>query len=260
MIIYPKCKVNVGLRILRKREDRFHDLESLFLDSSSPSDILEIVESSKLSIKLYGAELDCAPEDNICIKAYNLIKQNYNIPPVEIHLMKRIPSGAGLGGGSSNGSCTLIVLDKLFGLNLSEERLATLSASLGSDCPYFIYAHSQTDNRFNPVLVTGRGDRLRRLSIPALDDIRVEIHTPDIFVSTAEAYMGVTPQIPPIPIEQILEMPIESWRDHLKNDFESHIFRKYPILGDIKRDLYARGALYASMSGSGSSLFGLFRV
>ncbi|MDP3452589.1 MAG: 4-(cytidine 5'-diphospho)-2-C-methyl-D-erythritol kinase [Bacteroidales bacterium] len=260
MIIFPKCKVNIGLRIIEKRSDGYHNLESLFLDCDTPSDILEIVESDELSFSIYGSELDCKPQDNICIKAYNLLNKEFNLPGAEIHLNKAIPSGAGLGGGSSDGACTLILLNRLYSLGLDTYKLAGYAAVLGSDCPFFIYAHNEKGRERNPMIVKGRGDILEDVHIPHLEGYSVRIVTPPVFISTARAYSGITPKQPKLSIEKILSMPVEIWRDYLENDFEQDIFREYPLLAQYKEELYQSGAVYASMSGSGSSLFGLFKL
>ena len=258
MIIFPKCKINIGLQVIEKRSDGYHNLESLFCDVNSPCDILEIVESEKLSFSIYGTSLDCSPDENICIKAYNLLSKDYIIPPAEIHLYKSIPSGAGLGGGSSDGACTLILLNKLFDLGIDNNTLTAYAATLGSDCPFFIYAHLFEERERNPMIVSGRGDILEKIELPVMDELEIKIVTPPVFISTMQAYGGVVPKVPATPLRDILKLPVEVWRDYLFNDFEKHIFEKYPQLAEYKEQLYKEGALYASMSGSGSSLFGLF--
>ena len=259
MILFPRSKVNIGLRVTEKRADGYHNLESLFCDVAQPCDILEIVESDELSFSVYGKAPDCRTEDNICIKAYNLLKSDFNIPGAEIHLYKSIPFGAGLGGGSSDGSGTLILLNKLYNLGLETDELCNLSAKLGSDCPFFIYANSKAEGEIASMVVRGRGDILEPIDIPALNDYFIEIVTPPVFVSTAEAYSGITPKQPENRLDDLLQMPVECWKDYLHNDFEDHIFKKYPLLNEYKEVLYSKGAVYASMSGSGSSIFGLFR-
>ncbi len=260
MILFPKCKVNIGLRVVEKRIDGYHNIESLFLDCDSPSDILEIVESRELSFSIYGSKLDCLPQDNICIKAYNLLNSRFKMPGAEIHLYKKIPSGAGLGGGSSDGACTLILLNRLYNLRLDNDKLAFYASQLGSDCPFFIYAHNNRDSERNPMIVTGRGEILEGIEIPQLKGYYVKIVTPEVFISTARAYAGVTPKKPKESIKEILKLPVDQWREYLKNDFESSIFDEFPTLANHKEELYRSGAVYASMSGSGSSLFGLFKV
>ncbi len=260
MIIFPKCKINIGLQIIEKRSDGYHNLESLFCDVNSSCDILEIVESDKLSFSIYGRELNCTPDENICIKAFKLLNKDYKIPPAEFHLYKNIPSGAGLGGGSSDGACTLILLNKLFELGIDKDTLVSYASKLGSDCPFFIYAHLGLEGDINPMIVSGRGDVLEKIDLPVLAGLQIKIVTPPLFVSTAEAYGRIIPKLPTIPLREILKMPLEHWRAHLFNDFEKHIFEMYPELALYKEELYNQGAVYASMSGSGSSIFGLFRA
>lgn len=250
MIFFPNAKINLGLDIIEKRPDGFHNIETLFVPCPEYSDVLEVLYADELSIHLYGIPLDGDPMENLCVKAYRLFAGIYDISPVAIHLYKKIPVGSGLGGGSSDAAATLILLNRMFSLGLTDEVLAGHAASLGSDCPFFIY------NR--PMFATGRGEVLSPVEI-ALDDYRIEVVTPDIFISTKEAYAGVTPRKPEVSILEILKKPVEEWRGLLKNDFEESLFLKYPGLAAEKEALYARGAVYASMSGSGSSLYGLFK-
>ncbi len=259
MILYPRSKINLGLRIVEKRDDGYHNLESLFCDLTNPCDILEIVESDNLSLSLYGEGLDCNLNDNICVKAFNLLKDDFNLPGAEIHLYKKIPSGSGLGGGSSDGAATLIILNRLYNLNIGFEELCAMSAKLGSDCPFFIHSNSSKEGEITTILAKGRGEILEPIGITLLKDYKVKLVNPDIFISTAEAYKGIVPKKPSVPIEEILQMPVEMWRDNLYNDFEYHIFKKYPQLKRYKEELYSEGAVYASMSGSGSTLYGLFK-
>lgn len=294
MIIYPKAKINLGLRVIEKREDGFHNLESLFVSVPDCTDILEIVESDKLSFSLYGAELDCEPGANICEKAFKLLAKDFYIPGAEIHLFKRIPSGAGLGGGSSDGACTLILLNKLFNLGLDSALLQHYASLLGSDCPYFILAHEDPSNAYSPVIVTGRGEILERYPLAVLNELKIKIVSPNIFISTAEAYSGIVllksithqttilsqpqhsinqaieesaqphgsiPQVnnSALKLKEILQLPPQKWKAALVNDFEKHLFKIHPELQRQKDLLYQQGAIYASMTGSGSSLFGLFK-
>ncbi len=250
MIFFPNAKINLGLDIIEKRPDGFHNIETLFVPHTECYDILEVLYAEKFSIHLYGIPLEGDPMDNLCVKAFRLMEKIYDIPPVSIRLYKKIPVGAGLGGGSSDAAGTLILLNRMYSLGLSNEVLAGHAASLGSDCPFFIY------NR--PMYATGRGEMLSPVEL-ALDDYRIELVTPDIFISTKEAYSGVTPRRPAVPISEIIKKPVEEWRGILKNDFEESLFLRYPSLAAEKEALYARGAVYASMSGSGSSLYGLFK-
>lgn len=269
MLIYPKAKINLGLRVIGKRDDGFHNLESLFVSVPECTDILEIVESDNLSFSLYGAKLDCEPGANICEKAFKLLSQDFDIPGAEIHLFKRIPSGAGLGGGSSDGACTLIILNKLFNLGLDCVALQHYASLLGSDCPYFILAHQESSNKYSPVIVTGRGEILERYPLAVLNEFKIKIVSPNIFISTAEAYSGISLALnrqscrhlnkSVKEFKDILQLPPQEWKRELVNDFEKHLFEKYPELQRQKELLYQQGAIYASMTGSGSSIFGLFK-
>jgi 4-diphosphocytidyl-2-C-methyl-D-erythritol kinase len=250
MIFFPNAKINLGLDIIEKRPDGFHNIETLFVPCPEYCDILEVLYAEKFSMHLYGPALDGDPMDNLCAKAYHLMAKIYDLPPVAIHLYKKIPVGAGLGGGSSDAAATLILLNRMFSLDLNDDVLAGHAASLGSDCPFFIYNL--------PMYATGRGEVLSPVDI-SLDDYRIELVTPDIFISTKEAYAGVTPRKPVVSILDIIKRPVEEWRGLLKNDFEESLFLKYPGLAAEKEALYARGAVYASMSGSGSALYGLFK-
>lgn len=249
MILFPNAKVNLGLNVVAKRSDGYHDIETLFVPCTQLFDILEVVEQKESSLHLYGIPVVGDVEDNLCMKAYRLLQEKHSIPAVGIQLYKKIPMGAGLGGGSSDAANTLIAINKLFSLDLSDDTLAEYAAQLGSDCPFFIYNV--------PMFATGRGEILRQYDI-SLSQYRIEIVSPSVFVSTKEAYQGLTPHKPEVPLLEALSRPIEEWKDVVVNDFEESIFKKYPILAKEKEALYERGALYASMSGSGSSLFGIF--
>ncbi|MFA6334140.1 MAG: 4-(cytidine 5'-diphospho)-2-C-methyl-D-erythritol kinase [Bacteroidales bacterium] len=256
MIVYPNAKINIGLKVIGKRPDGFHNLETFFFPVEL-TDILEIVESGKTTLTLYGIELKGNPEENLCVKAYKLLAGELNLPPVEMHLLKRIPTGAGLGGGSSDAAYTLIALDKLFKLNLDSETLASYAARLGSDCPFFIYSRSLKREEGEGMFAEGRGEILTPFTIPQLAGFKVKIELPPVFVSTAEAYGEVTPCKPQTSLKEQLLKPVEEWKDTVKNDFESSVFKKHPLIGEYKQQLYKQGAVYASMSGSGSAVFGL---
>jgi 4-diphosphocytidyl-2-C-methyl-D-erythritol kinase len=258
MITFPKAKVNIGLQITEKRPDGFHNLETLFFPADI-CDILEVVEAPSDSFNLHGIKLDGNPHDNLCIKAYNLLKREFNLPPVEIHLYKKIPAGAGLGGGSSDAANTLILLNKLFALNLSAEVLAEYALQLGSDCPYFIYAKELDANVPQALYGTGRGDLLTKIDVPSLKGYKIKIKVPNVFVSTAVAYSNVTPQKPVVELKKLLELPIEEWRENIINDFEKSVFKMFPLIEEYKLQMYREGAVYASMSGSGSAVFGIFK-
>lgn len=250
MVSFPGCKINLGLHVIRKRPDGYHDLETCFYPVPW-QDILEIIPEETLSFTSSGAPIPGATEDNLCLRAYHLLKADFDLPPVSIHLHKVLPMGAGLGGGSSDGAHTLRTLNALFSLNLSPDTLAAYAARLGSDCAFFIHEA--------PRMGTGRGEILAPVSV-SLKDKYLLIVRPDIHVSTAEAYAGVTPKVPAQDLRTILENePPEAWRDRVYNDFEASVFSRYPAIAEVKEALYAAGALYASMSGSGAAVFGIFR-
>lgn len=257
MILYPNAKINIGLKVIERRSDGFHNLETFFFPIDL-TDILEIVESDKTTLKLYGIELNGIPEENLCIKAYNLLAGEFKLPPVEIHLYKRIPAGAGLGGGSSDAAHTLRALNKLFNLNLSNDTLARYAAKLGSDCPFFIYSHKLNREEGEGMFAEGRGEILSPYIVPQLKGMNIKIEIPPVFVSTAEAYSGIIPNKPQTSLKKLLLEPVETWKNTISNDFESSVFKKHPLIGEYKQEFYKRGAVYASMSGSGSALFGIF--
>jgi 4-diphosphocytidyl-2-C-methyl-D-erythritol kinase len=249
MVAFPPCKINLGLHILRKRGDGYHDLETCFL-AVPWSDMLEIIPAQAFSFTTSGLDVPGNPADNLCVRAYNLLKVDFNLPPVQIHLHKIIPTGAGLGGGSSDAAYTLRLLNTICELNLTTEQLAAYAARLGSDCAFFIYDQ--------PMLGTGRGEILEPLAL-GLKGKYLAICKPDIHVSTAEAYAGVTPQVPATNIKVILTTkPFEEWWFYLKNDFEASVMVKHPAIRNTKDKFYAQGARYASMSGSGAAVFALF--
>ena len=297
MITNPNVKINLGLNILRKREDGFHDLETLFVPYFDISDTLEIVvgddysrtsaflftkygkltpakgegvfgreiedndapkivqgisDDGKLMITIARAEgVDWDPLKDLTAKAYNILAEDFQLPPVKIFLEKTSPVGAGLGGGSADAAFALKMLNELCTLELTEEQLAGYAARLGSDCAFFIY------NR--PMIGEGRGEMLTEYPI-GLEEFDLQVLTPEgISVSTKDAYSGIRPHLPEIPLREALSKPVEEWDGILVNDFEETVFVKYPELAAIKRSLYDLGAVYASMSGSGSALFALYR-
>ena len=306
MITNPNVKINLGLNILRKREDGFHDLETLFVPYFGITDTLEIItgddysrtsaalfakygegvpasqgsvkpegvfgveamesdapkivqgisEDGKLMITIARAEgVDWDPLKDLCAKAYMLLAADFELPSVKIFLEKTSPVGAGLGGGSADAAFTLKMLDEMFALGLSEQQLAEYAARLGSDCPLFIY------NR--PMIGEGRGEILTDFDLDECldpDQYEIQVITPaGVAVSTAEAYSGIVPQQPDVPLRDALALPVEDWDGNLVNDFEITVFEKHPELAAIKKSLYDCGAVYASMSGSGSALFAVYR-
>lgn len=278
MITNPNVKINLGLNILRKREDGFHDLETLFVPYSGISDTLEIIvgdDYSRTSAALFGKYapdmiaqaisedgrlmitiarkegVDWDPLKDLTAKAYHMLAEEFDLPPVKIFLEKTSPVGAGLGGGSADAAFALVMLNELCGLHLSERQMASYASRLGSDCAFFIY------NR--PMIGEGRGEILTEYNLD-LEGYDLQVLTPEgISVSTKDAYGGIKPHLPEVPLKEVLSRPVEEWEGILVNDFEETVFVKYPELAAIKRSLYDSGAVYASMSGSGSALFALYK-
>lgn len=249
MISFPPCKINLGLNVVSKRSDGYHNIETCFYPVPW-TDVLEIIIADRFSFTASGNSIPGDANTNLCIKAYNLLKQAFNLAPVAIHLHKVIPTGAGLGGGSSDGAHALRILNRLFNLDLSNEKLKAYALRLGSDCPFFI--------EDKPMLGTGRGEVLTNLSVNLSGKFLVLVK-PDVHVSTADAYSGVRPMPSSQGVKDIIEQKtIVEWKDFLKNDFEESVFNKYPLIKGIKEKLYQHGAVYASMSGSGSAVVGIF--
>ena len=279
MIAYPNVKLNLGLHVVRRREDGYHDLETLFVPYPGLHDTLEIItgdDFSRTSARLqetYGAEqlaqgitpdgklmvtiarkegVDWDPLKDLTVKAYGVLAEQYKLPPMKIYLEKTSPVGAGLGGGSADAAFALRMIAEIAGLELSDRELAGFAARLGSDCAFFIY------NR--PMLGTGRGEILEPFDID-LSGYRLDIVVPQgISVSTADAYRGIVPKKPDLPLREVLAHPVTEWKGLLVNDFETTVFEKHPRLAEIKQSLYDDGAVYAAMSGSGSALFSLRRA
>ena len=281
MITNPNVKINLGLNVLRKREDGFHDLETLFVPYFGLKDTLEIItgddfsttsamlfakyngveqglvqgisEDGKLMITIAREEgVDWDPLKDLTAKAYFILAEDFNLPPVKIFLEKTSPVGAGLGGGSADAAFALKMLNELCGLGLSDQKLAEYASRLGSDCAFFIY------NR--PMIGEGRGEILTEWPVD-ISGYDLQVLTPEgVSVSTKDAYSGIRPHLPEVPLRDALARPVDEWQGVLVNDFEETVFAKYPELDAIKRSLYECGAVYASMSGSGSALFALFKA
>ena len=248
MVVFPNAKINLGLHILKKRLDGYHELETCFYPIPW-KDALEIIESKKTVVTTSGIDI---PDhgDNIIYKAYQLLKQKYDLPPVQIHLHKAIPIGAGLGGGSADAAFTLTLLNKYFSLGLSDEQLMTFAIQLGADCAFFI--------KNTPMLASGIGEKLSAINIPLAGKFILLIY-PNIHISTKEAYANISPGKPSMRIKDIFKLnSLSEWKHVLKNDFEKPLFKKYPVLDKIKKQLYESGAIYAAMSGSGPCMFGIF--
>ncbi|MDR1860388.1 MAG: 4-(cytidine 5'-diphospho)-2-C-methyl-D-erythritol kinase [Bacteroidales bacterium] len=248
MIAYPLTKINIGLYITGKRADGYHNIDTAFYPTPW-CDALEIVPADEFSFHSTGLAIEGAPEDNLVVRAYRLLSGRHSLPPIAIHLHKNVPTGAGLGGGSSDGATALRMLNSIFRLNLPQERIAEYALQLGSDCPFFIES--------KPALASGRGEILQKIPL-ALNGLHIAIVKPPIHSSTAEAYRHITPAQLRIPLIRLLRFPISLWPGNIINQFEPYVFSMYPEVARIKQTLYDQGALFALMSGSGASVFGLF--
>ena len=252
MITFPNIKINLGLSITEKRPDGYHNLETVFYPVAL-EDALEIrtnsVAHQKFTLHQHGMEIAGNPENNLVVKAYLLLDKEFHLPPVEIHLYKHIPSGAGLGGGSSDAAFMLKLLNEHYNLQLSDNQLEDYAATLGADCAFFI--------KNTPTYAEGIGNIFSPIEL-SLKGYRIMIVKPDVFVSTREAFANIRPHRPEYPVREVIRRPVAEWKDTLINDFEASVFPQYPVIGEIKEELYHQGAIYASMSGAGSSVFGLF--
>ena len=248
MITFPNAKINIGLNITEKRADGYHNLETVFYPVDL-CDALEFVVNDETKFACSGLDIDGNPNDNLIIKAYNLLKEEFDIPCLDIHLLKKIPMGAGLGGGSADAAFMLKMLNDAFALGLTSEELQTRAAKLGADCAFFI------ENK--PVLAKGIGNVFEPTCVN-LNGYHIVLVKPEVHVSTAEAYGGCKPQPWTTPLEEVVKLPIAKWKDHIYNDFEKTVFVAHPELAEIKEMLYAKGAIYAAMSGSGSTIYGIF--
>jgi 4-diphosphocytidyl-2-C-methyl-D-erythritol kinase len=266
MVSFPNAKINLGLKILRKRSDGFHDIETLMIPIAL-CDVLEILESKsgKTTFKCTGLAIDAKPVTstpevsesahtepamNLVFRMYELLKRDFGLPPVFIHLHKAIPAGAGLGGGSSDCAHTLKMLDNLFGMVLSAGQQTDYVSQLGSDCAFFI------DNK--PAIASGRGEILHPVDVD-LKGLYIYIVKPDIHINTGQAYSWVKPSESATALNETVAAPVSDWKSNLFNDFEIPVFKQYPELRGIKEELYHSGAMYAAMSGSGSAIFGIFQ-
>ncbi|MFC0773247.1 4-(cytidine 5'-diphospho)-2-C-methyl-D-erythritol kinase [Terrimonas alba] len=256
MIVFPNCKINLGLRIVRKRNDGYHDLETLFYPIAL-RDVLEIIRdpqhqqinTSTVQFSTSGTSVDGKVHDNICIKAFNLLQKDFpQLPAIQMHLHKAIPIGAGLGGGSSDAAFTLSLLNKQFNLGLSPDQLIHYALQLGSDCPFFIIN--------TPCYATGRGEVMEPVTID-LNAYKFIIINPGIHIPTGQAFSNITPALPGKNLKDIIQQPIETWKNDMTNDFEKPIFKLHPEIEQIKNKLYDSGASYASMTGSGSTVYGI---
>lgn len=249
MITFPNAKINLGLDVVEKRPDGYHNLETVFYPIPL-HDILEITRSEEFSFTMHNAKFDGSDNDNLVVKAYNLLAEEYDMPKVKISLYKNIPTGAGMGGGSADAAFALKMLNEIAKLGLSDEKLEEHAARLGADCAFFI--------KNKPAYATGIGNILTPVDCD-LTGYHMVVVKPDIHISTKEAYSLVNPEYPENALSDIIKKPVEEWKGVMKNDFENSVFAKYPSIREIKEKLYESGAVYASMSGSGSAFFGIFK-
>ena len=249
MICFPNAKINLGLNIVSKRADGYHNIETIFYPIPL-TDALEIVSAEKTSFHQTGITLDSPIEKNLVMRALHLLDARCNIPPLEIHLLKKIPFGAGLGGGSADAAFMLKLVNDFCSLGHTPDELEKIASAIGADCPFFI--------RNKPVFAEGIGDLFTPVEL-SLQGYHLCLVKPTISVSTPEAYSLVVPQQPSVSLKEIVKQPVEEWKGMMINDFEKSIFSKHPAIEQIKHELYEAGALYASMSGSGSSVFGIFK-
>ncbi|MBO7311437.1 MAG: 4-(cytidine 5'-diphospho)-2-C-methyl-D-erythritol kinase [Alistipes sp.] len=250
MILKANCKINLGLNVLRKREDGYHELETVMLPVRGLYDIVEMERIERgVVFEGVGIEVDCPDDKNLCVRAARLMQERYNICGVRIKLDKRVPFGAGLGGGSSDATAVIVAINQIYNLGLDNPILASLAAELGSDTPFFVYNRA--------MLCKGRGEVMEKIDVD-LSGLWLVVAKPESGVSTAEAYRGVRPATPETPLTELLKRPIDEWQCSVVNDFEPHILAAHKDIADIKSSLIDAGALYASMSGSGSAVFALF--
>lgn len=254
MILYPNAKINIGLNVVEKRRDGYHNLETVFYpiplqDALEVTPLQNTIPEEGYQLKVTGTVLDGTPEDNLIVRAYKLMRNEFRLPPVSMYLFKHIPTGAGLGGGSADAAFTIRALKDMFKLDITDEKMEECAARLGADCPFFI--------KNKPVFATGIGNVFSPLQLSLAGKVLVLVK-PDVFVSTKDAYALVEPKVPKQSLTDLLAEPIETWKDSVVNDFEKSVFVKYPEIACIKDKMYDLGAVYASMSGSGSSVYGIF--
>ena len=256
MLAFPACKINIGLQLTEHRADGFHNLLSAFYPVGW-SDVLEIIPASTFAFSTSGLPIpgprgvggNPDPARNLCVRAYERLRDTHDLPPVKMHLHKVVPIGAGLGGGSADAAATINLLNTQFSLNLTTNQREAYARELGSDCAFFV------QNR--PQYCVEKGDVFEEIDLN-LSGYYIQLVYPNLAISTAEAYAGVTPHQPTVPLHTLLEAPIETWKERVHNDFEDSLFPKYPVLADIKQRLYDAGAIYASLTGSGSTIYGIF--
>ncbi|WP_319229422.1 4-(cytidine 5'-diphospho)-2-C-methyl-D-erythritol kinase [Draconibacterium orientale] len=249
MITFPNAKINIGLNVVEKRPDGYHNLETIFYPVKL-ADALEVVDAEETAFSSSGIEIDATAENNLVYKAYSLLAGDFDLPPVKMHLHKVIPFGAGLGGGSADAAFALKMLNDYFALGLTTTQLEDYAARIGADCPFFI--------QNKPTFAHGIGDQFKPVNLD-LSAYEIVIVKPPFSVGTPQAYQNIVPAKPEFNLLQIDQLPIEDWKSVVKNDFEKSVFPQFPEIENLKEKLYDAGAVYASMSGSGSAVFGIFR-
>jgi|SRR6185437_1010148 len=248
MIIFPNAKINIGLNVISRRPDGYHNLETIFYPVKI-NDALEIIETDELSFQSSGLEIPGRVEDNLCIKGYHLLKKDFDIPPVKIHLHKHIPIGAGLGGGSADAAFFIRLVNQYFSLGLTDVQMTGYARQLGADCAFFI--------QNKPLFAFDKGDEFESIKLD-LSNYKIVVVMPPVHVSTAEAYGGVKPAPVQHSLMELIYKPVGEWKHYIKNDFEASVFKNHPAIRGVKAALYEAGAIYASLSGSGASVFGIF--
>jgi len=249
MIVFPNAKINIGLNVVSRRSDGYHNLETVFYPIKI-YDALEALPAANLTFEASGLGIPGRVEDNLCIRAYELMGKDHHLQPVNIHLHKHIPIGAGLGGGSADAAFFIKLIDQLFNLGLSLEQKLDYARQLGADCAFFIES--------KPVFAFEKGDRFEPVNLD-LSNYSIALVMPPAHVSTSEAYRGVKPYWPARSVKELITLPVEEWKNYIKNDFEESVFKNHVMIRGVKAALYEAGAVYASMSGSGASVFGIFK-
>ncbi len=249
MITFPNAKINIGLNITNKRTDGYHNLETIFYPIKI-KDALEVIEGSEMSFETSGIKIPGNKDDNLCLKAYDLMRKDHDLPNIKIHLHKNIPIGAGLGGGSADAAFFIKLINDKFEMQLSDEKMESYCKKLGADCAFFI--------QNKPVFAFDKGDVFEAISLN-LSDYHLALVMPQVHVSTAEAYRGVIPKQPKQSLKELIKMPIEEWQGNILNDFENHIFENHTQIKKVKQDLLNAGAIFSMMSGSGASVYGIFK-
>jgi 4-diphosphocytidyl-2-C-methyl-D-erythritol kinase len=250
MLAFANAKINLGLHVVSKRNDGYHNLETVFYPIGI-HDVVEISDSDHTQFEQFGVNIPGSQHDNLCMRAFKALDADFNLPPQRIILLKNIPVGAGLGGGSADAAFLVKLLNDKFRLGLSNEQMEDYVRPLGADCAFFI--------KNKPVFAHGKGDEFTPLELD-LSKYYFVLVKPEVHVSTADAYRGIIPAVPSTSLKDLIHLPLKDWKRNIVNDFEATVFSKYPQIREVKDQLYAKGAIYAAMSGSGSSVFGIFEI